>query len=434
MRIKEVDRMNKKSEQIIKTLKYNVHLPSFMEGNRVSEKDFTRNRKLPFPQLINFLLSSPKHTLQKELTCFIQRSSDFSNVSKSAFCQQRIKLKPKAFTELNNVLIDEFYTDNTINVWKDFRLLAIDGSTLELPPSPEILGEFGYNNRVNFTPMAKISTCYDLLNEIVLDSEINPNKTNEYSMALKHIKKLNKRDLLIMDRGYGARWLFNHLSLKKINYVVRIQHNFGADIDAFWDSKDDSLIIEVNQLPKKSKRKIKQLDMEFVPFKIRLVKFKLDNDKIEMLATSLLDEEKYPLEMFKDLYKLRWGIETNYNHLKNHIEIGNFTGFLPIIIKQDFYANILISNIQTLILRDAHEELQKKKKDNKYKYKINRNLSLGFLKEKIVDILINDNPKFMEELKKLFQLEPVPIRNGRKFERKDQKYRKKHYMNQRRAL
>ncbi|MBU1643657.1 MAG: IS4 family transposase, partial [Nanoarchaeota archaeon] len=424
--------MNKKSEQIIKTLKYNIRLPSFMEENRGSKKDFTRNRKLPFPQLINFLLSSPKHTLQKELTCFIQKSSDFSNVSKSAFCQQRVKLKPKAFIELNDVLVDEFYNDNTINIWEDFRLLAIDGSTLELPSSPETLEKFGYNNRINFTPMAKISTCYDLLNEIVISSEIAPNKTDEYSMAVNHIDKLKSEDLLIMDRGYGARWLFNHLTIKKINYVVRIQHNFGKDIDSFWESRENSLIIEINQLPNKSRQRIKQLGIEFIPFKMRLVKFELGGGKIEMLATSLLDEEKYPVEMFKNLYGLRWGIETNYNHLKNHIEIGNFTGLLPTIIKQDFYASMLISNIQTLIIRDAQEKLKEKKQDNKYKYKINRNLSLGFLKEKVVDILISDNPKFMEELKKLFQLEPVPIRSGRKFERKNQKYRKKHYMNQRR--
>jgi len=113
-----------------------------------------------------------------------------------------------------------------------------------------------------------------------------------------------------------------------------------------------SKIIEVSDLPKKSK----EVFNEISPFKFRLVKVILENGEVEVLATSLLDEEKYPHQIFKDLYFKRWGTETNLNHLKNHAELANFTGMSTLAIMQDFYANMLITNIQSMILQDAQQK------------------------------------------------------------------------------
>lgn len=102
---------------------------------------------------------------------------------------------------------------------------------------------------------------------------------------------------------------------------------------------------------------------------------------------------------------------------------------------QDFFANILLANIQALLVRDAQAEINEKNENKhlKYDYKINKNLSLGFLKEKVVNILTSNNPKYFEELKTLFQIEPIPIRKGRKFPRNKQRTKRKFYMNQRSA-
>ena len=84
-------------------------------------------------------------------------------MTKSAFCQQRVKLKPEVFVELNEVLSDDFYTDNEFATHHGMRLLCIDGSTLELPKSEEIIKTFGVNNEDNMIPMSRISTMYDPL-------------------------------------------------------------------------------------------------------------------------------------------------------------------------------------------------------------------------------------------------------------------------------
>lgn len=97
------------------------------------------------------------------------------------------------------------------------------------------------------------------------------------------------------------------MTLKNINYVIRLQRNFLHEFDSFWNSKKMSEIITIERCSEKSKKALDVLEIEFKSFKIRLVKVFLENGEIEVLATSLLDEEKYPYSEFKGLYFSRWG-------------------------------------------------------------------------------------------------------------------------------
>jgi hypothetical protein len=47
---------------------------------------------------------------------------------------------------------------------------------------------------------------------------------------------------------------------------------------------------------------------------------------VEVLITNMMDCEAYEVDLFKELYYLRWGIEENYKRLKQWVEIENFSG------------------------------------------------------------------------------------------------------------
>jgi len=380
-------RIRKSAGEITKRIKERIYQGEFMERHRTSAKHFTRKRKLPFASLILFMLNLIKRTLQNELTQFIQKfSTKYDNITKSAFSQSRLKLKPEAFIELNDVLIEEFYTDN------------------------------------------------DLLNELIIDANIRHYDTGEYGLALKHIPKCSAKDLLIFDRGFGAIWFICYLLSNNLNFIIRVQKNFIMEVDEFLKSKEKSEVITIEKCHRKSENRLRKLGLVFKPFKVRLIKVQLDDGEIEVLITSLIDNKRYPNSIFKDLYFKRWGIEINIDHLKNNINIENFTGLSEQAIKQDFYANAFINNLQSIIARDSQPAINETKKSAEYKYKVNRNLSLGYMKDRIVKILTSNNPEYMEELKKLFEIEPVPIREGRKNPRNFHKLRRKFNMNNRGAV
>ncbi len=95
-------------------------------------------------------------------------------------------------------------------------------------------------------------------------------------------------------------------------------------------------------------------------------------------------------------------------------------------IMQDFYAALFVSNIQTLMLSEIQEELEQEN-NTKYKYKVNTNLSYGFLKNRIIDLLRSDMDmdKVNQELKNLFKRHLIPIRPDRSNIRNTEKYRQR---------
>ncbi|MFH1440393.1 MAG: IS4 family transposase [Candidatus Woesearchaeota archaeon] len=422
----------------MRNVKDEIFSEEFLISNRISPNKFIRKRKMPFISIVLFMLNLVKQTLQKELTNFMNliNFKKGKSITKSAFSQSRLNLKPRAFKKLNQTLVNTFYDDKSFKKWNDFRLMAVDGSTLQLPNSKDIISKFGVmtNNTDHIMPAARISTLFDLLNEIMVDTQIDKFKSSEYDLSVKHLDHVGKNDLIIYDRGYASIWLFFLLINKKVNFVVRLSKKFIKESNLFFKSKETSKIIEINFCSDVSKKRLKQLNLNFKTFKLRLVKVILEDGEVEVLATTLLDGEKYNTKIFKELYFLRWGVETNYRHLKSQIQIENFTGKSSISVEQDFYANCFITNVQILFINDAQEELIKEKKNNELKYKINKNLSLGYLKDRIIPILMlgNEGEKY-DELKRLFKLEPVPIRNGRKFSRKV-KRRRKYPMNAKKTI
>lgn len=145
------------------------------------------------------------------------------------------------------------------------------------------------------------------------------------------------------------------------------------------------------------------------------------------LSLIVLDSEKYPNSFFKDLYFLRWGVETSYDELKNKIKTEQFSGYSNNSILQDFYAALFVSNIQSLIVSEINDELALKSTKTKYQSKVDCNLSYGFMKDRIITLFFSDKPmeSILSELKSLFKKNTIPIRPNRKYERNIDKYRQR---------
>ena len=107
---------------------------------RVSEKDFTRSRKLTFATMALCMIKLLKQNLQVELTSYFSdinrhKVNEQMSVTSSAFVQSRKKIKPDMFYDLSKIVSDDFYQDNDENVklYKGHRLLSVDGSAINLP-------------------------------------------------------------------------------------------------------------------------------------------------------------------------------------------------------------------------------------------------------------------------------------------------------------
>ena len=200
--------------KLCNSLKKIIYSEEFIHRHKTAPQHFTRNRSLPFPTLILFLINFLKRSLQSELDSFFQTLQNtltpIREVTKGAFSRARLKLKHSAFTELNHHLILFFERHFSLRTWHGFRLLAIDGSTLRLPNTPDIAKHFGTHpdSTERSRPMARASQLYDCLNRITLHASINPYRGDERDLAVEHGSFLQENDLVLLDRGYPAFWFF----------------------------------------------------------------------------------------------------------------------------------------------------------------------------------------------------------------------------------
>ena len=78
---------------------------------------------------------------------------------------------------------------------------------------------------------------------------------------------------------------------------------------------------------------------------IRFVRFLLDDNTYEVIATSL-PEEIFSMEDLKEIYHQRWGIETGFRELKYILGLSAFHSKQENSILQEIYARLVMYNLK----------------------------------------------------------------------------------------
>jgi len=206
-----------------------------------------------------------------------------------------------------------------------------------------------------------------------------------------------------------------------IHLLMRVRKKFNIEID---EMTSDEGIVTITHDNKN--------------YHMRVVKLILDSGETETLITDL-SEDMFKTEEFKDLYFRRWPIEVKYDIVKSNLQLENFTGKTVLSVLQDFYTSMFLSNIATFAKYISDEKIQKNNENKrlKYEYKTNNNVLIGKLKDELIIVLLDKNPKRRERRMKKVLNEAaknrVPIRTGRKVERKLPR-KKRFHMNKKDVL
>jgi len=403
---------------------------SFIEAHKIGIKSFMRERKLGFDKMMTMIIKKSNKSIQNSLNDMQLDLGEEASISNSAYTQARAKLNYTAFQEYAQMSSDMFYEDGEYETYKNFRLLAIDGSVVTLPNSEDINSEFnpmkvrcqieGFKKEV---AQARASVLFDVLNTIAVDASLtNKNKSeendliayDERTLALQHLEYCTKDDLVVMDRGYPSYELFAKYA-QKTNFLCRIKKTSFIRAKSLFaphcEHKD--VVLEINA-PKKIKDDLRRGNL-LAKMKVRFVQVVLDNGTVEVLATNVLDSNTLQTSDFKELYAKRWGIETYYDLIKNRLNLENFTGLTVLAVKQDFYATIFLTNYEAMVTYDLNEELREVTQANKYVQKVNRAVSFNLIKHKVFDLLYNDEPldKMLAQMEKLFLTNTIVMRPNR---------------------
>ena len=161
---------------------------SYKEETRVSKTCFTRDRKLPFKDLMVFLLRGAYKSLSVELESFFQKlGKDGASLSKQAVSKARRNIKHTGFVKINDTIVEEYYSE-PYKTYKGYRILSADGSMIELPCDEDITKSFGkMNHNSSWVNCGWSMTIHDVLNNIIVDSCLHPYGISERSYLTQQI-------------------------------------------------------------------------------------------------------------------------------------------------------------------------------------------------------------------------------------------------------
>lgn len=440
-------------EKLFEIIQQLVSSPEFMKESRATESSFTRERKLPFQELVLFFLKGVAKTTSVEIAEYFQQMNKEQTVcSKQAVSKARQNLRHEAFTKLNDAIMAEYYRQKP-KTYKGFRLLAADGSMIELPDGEAIGTAFGtMNHKKDWINCGWSMVLYDILNGMVVDAELHKYGESERVYLMKQLERMKVsgkqyRDIIVADRGFPSLALFVKMQDNGYDFVIRYNgEHFLKEFTEFANSKRRDEILEIH-LDSTEKRRnnpqIKELVEHGAKEKIRLraVKIELPNGTDEYLVTSVLEKTVLSKKDLKKIYRMRWNEEEHFKMQKRSAEIENFSGRTVESIKQDYYSRILILNLHSAIVQDCDEQIEterkKKKGKMKYrKYKVNRNVSYGIVRSRILELLNSENAEWesaYDEIVEAVKRHKIPVREGRNYPRV-KKWHLKYPPNQRRAV
>lgn len=394
-------------------------------AQRIGGKSFSRKSTLTAETVIRLLIGAEGGSLAKILhDAGIQATA-------SAVTQRRAQIPPEVFrtvfTNFNSTCADnEFFCG--------YRLLAVDGTAVNLPrnpKSPSFVQNDGIPKGVN---QLHVTPLYDILNRTFADVVIQPEPKKDEIGALVDMLERNtftQKALIIADRGFESYNLIAHcLEKENVDFLIRVRQNYSAmrevaklpmmeldctirpTITTTQTKEDKKSGYVFLQVPKKSKAgsKTRRGRWDFpspYPMKLRVCRFLLDNGEFETVATSL--PASFTLEDIKELYHLRWGIETAFRDWKYTLGLVNLHGKSDAFAEQEIYASLTAFNFAS---RVCNEVVVRQPKNGVYAYKVNFKMAVMLCKE-FLRTPNADGEKLPEEIER----HTVPIRPDRQDER-----------------
>lgn len=372
------------------------------------ENRFTRESKFSFKDYVTFFCVNKGTSNQADLEDFIE--DDFTNtlnpITRQALSKQRVFINQIVFKEISKEylrLIGYNRNNHFFKEYKGFRLYGGDGSDFEIPDFEEVRRDFGIKDTPKYRKpaMAKFSSIMDLLNGFILDGIIGNYKQAELPLMHENIDNIQEliipeKSIFIFDRGYNAMELYAYIISLKSHFIVRLKDKSYIDERYTIKENDSEIKIKLtkDRIKKFHNSTLKEKYSKEKHLNLRILTIELDNGKTEILLTNISDKN-FKIEDFKELYNLRWGIETNFNTMKNRLNIENYSGKKRITIEQDIYSKFLKYNVFqyyenyfTLLINRT-----KRQKGKSGLFKVNQAHLIRKLKKYLPIMILNPTPE-----------------------------------------
>lgn len=275
-----------------------------------------------------------------------------------------------------------------------------------------------------------LNAFYDVLNRIYTDVLVQTAADyNEFRACATMIDRPKLENvILVADRGYENYNIFAHAIEKGWKFAIRVKDKNSNGIASGLNlPPNDEFDIDITQIfSRKNTKTTKNAGYKWMPvnqvfdylprksdktyeLSFRIIRFPIGSNSYEIIITNL-DRNIFNVKKIKEIYHLRWGIETSFRELKYAIGLTSFHARKPDFIKQEIYARLLLYNYCELITTHVIKQM----KNNDKTKQVNFTIAIYICRE----YLRNKRNLSPPDVINLIEKHVLPVRPGRKDPRK----------------
>ena len=245
-------------------------------------------------------------------------SQSWSPPSKSAIFQARVRLGFEPVRDLFAEVACPLAKPDTPGSWLGGRrLVAIDGTCLDVADTPANAGFFGRpgssRGEQSAFPQARMVALAECGTHAIFDAEIDGCATSEIEIARKLIARLTPGMLVTADRGFYGFGLWKQAAATGADLLWRVKTNLKpAHVETL---SDGSWLAQIRPTsgPNRSTTE---------PLRVRVIDYTIDdgrdNPQEYRLLTTILDPGAASAVDLATAYGQRWEIENAFDELKTH--------------------------------------------------------------------------------------------------------------------
>ena len=261
--------------------------------------------------------------------------------TRSAYCEARKRLPVALLRELLRATGQRVLSEaNRVGLWRGHRIVGVDGSTFSMADTKDLRASFHWapeKRGVEF-PVSKFVALFDLITGALLDLAPASMREHELLIVQRLHQWLQAGDVLVGDRLYCTYAYIAQLFGEGVHTAIRMsasrrvdfrphrrrakhKHWKGPQSDWIRCLGDHDQIVEGIK-PAVAPPWLPREVWERLPERLRVRELRYTStrrgfrSKEVTLVTTLLDPQRYPKAAIAELYRRRWKVETNFNHLK----------------------------------------------------------------------------------------------------------------------
>ena len=319
---------------------------------RRTEKASERQRELPAHIVVYYVIALAlfmQVSYREVLRCLLEGIQWLKDpgekihvTGKSGISQARTRLGWEPIEALYDEIVKPIAETRTKGSWfHTWRLVSLDGSTLDVADTPENREAYGYpgaSRGKSAYPQIRFVSFVENGTHVLFGSRMGPYATGETTLTKNIIQNLAPGMLCFADRGFFGYELWKQAQATGADLVWRGKKNLR--LPCLKRFSDGSYLSVIYPSQRDRRKKTNGIEVRVIDYVLEGVP---DAGPFYRLLTTILDSEKAPARELAALFHERWEIETALDELKTHLRGSQIVlrSKTPALVKQEFYGLLL---------------------------------------------------------------------------------------------